>query len=120
MISYFFFNYIHIILIHHYVTSFYFAIHFKRFGILICSCNTSTDAFWSLQIFLYQTCNYILVKHILLSFKSKNQPFSRINSIFLIRFYFTHRTPCILLIIHHRSEERRVGKECRSRWSPYH
>src|SRR5687767_16040003 len=22
--------------------------------------------------------------------------------------------------IHHRSEERRVGKECRSRWSPYH
>ena len=23
-------------------------------------------------------------------------------------------------IIHGRSEERRVGKECRSRWSPYH
>ena len=23
-------------------------------------------------------------------------------------------------IIHNRSEERRVGKECRSRWSPYH
>ena len=23
---------------------------------------------------------------------------------------------CVL----HRSEERRVGKECRSRWSPYH
>ena len=22
--------------------------------------------------------------------------------------------------IDHRSEERRVGKECRSRWSPYH
>ena len=32
---------------------------------------------------------------------------------------------CILygvggLIISFRSEERRVGKECRSRWSPYH
>ena len=26
----------------------------------------------------------------------------------------------ILLIVHRRSEERRVGKECRSRWSPYH
>ena len=30
----------------------------------------------------------------------------------------------ILQVIHkvgiHRSEERRVGKECRSRWSPYH
>ena len=31
-----------------------------------------------------------------------------------------------LLVLHHlaeeieRSEERRVGKECRSRWSPYH
>ena len=25
-----------------------------------------------------------------------------------------------LLVIHSRSEERRVGKECRSRWSPYH
>ena len=22
--------------------------------------------------------------------------------------------------LNHRSEERRVGKECRSRWSPYH
>ena len=25
-----------------------------------------------------------------------------------------------LSLIHIRSEERRVGKECRSRWSPYH
>ena len=25
---------------------------------------------------------------------------------------------CLLLVV--RSEERRVGKECRSRWSPYH
>ena len=25
-----------------------------------------------------------------------------------------------LVIDHIRSEERRVGKECRSRWSPYH
>ena len=24
------------------------------------------------------------------------------------------------VIVSHRSEERRVGKECRSRWSPYH
>ena len=24
------------------------------------------------------------------------------------------------LLLHIRSEERRVGKECRSRWSPYH
>ena len=27
---------------------------------------------------------------------------------------------CIYVYIYIRSEERRVGKECRSRWSPYH
>ena len=26
----------------------------------------------------------------------------------------------LIVIIDFRSEERRVGKECRSRWSPYH
>ena len=26
----------------------------------------------------------------------------------------------IVCIVSFRSEERRVGKECRSRWSPYH
>ena len=26
----------------------------------------------------------------------------------------------VLSLAHRRSEERRVGKECRSRWSPYH
>src|SRR2546425_9156144 len=28
--------------------------------------------------------------------------------------------PVGINVIHNRSEERRVGKECRSRWSPYH
>ena len=27
---------------------------------------------------------------------------------------------CIIMSGARRSEERRVGKECRSRWSPYH
>src|SRR5256886_13219303 len=30
------------------------------------------------------------------------------------------RLPDFSRRIHSRSEERRVGKECRSRWSPYH
>src|SRR2546422_10899663 len=30
------------------------------------------------------------------------------------------RVPRLLELILERSEERRVGKECRSRWSPYH
>ena len=29
-------------------------------------------------------------------------------------------TTCRNIILGERSEERRVGKECRSRWSPYH
>src|SRR2546429_7785998 len=32
----------------------------------------------------------------------------------------THSNLKSLSIIRTRSEERRVGKECRSRWSPYH
>ena len=33
----------------------------------------------------------------------------------------THKLPIILRLFYLlRSEERRVGKECRSRWSPYH
>src|SRR5260370_34704478 len=32
----------------------------------------------------------------------------------------TTRHPLEVVIFQNRSEERRVGKECRSRWSPYH
>src|SRR5256885_6507638 len=31
-----------------------------------------------------------------------------------------HRAPLARRHVDERSEERRVGKECRSRWSPYH
>ena len=32
-----------------------------------------------------------------------------------------YATPCMVALMEGaRSEERRVGKECRSRWSPYH
>ena len=36
--------------------------------------------------------------------------------------WMSHRTAGTIgtLILGARSEERRVGKECRSRWSPYH
>src|SRR3712207_9205351 len=33
---------------------------------------------------------------------------------------FVERVVAIANPAHERSEERRVGKECRSRWSPYH
>ena len=30
------------------------------------------------------------------------------------------KNPALRIKLYNRSEERRVGKECRSRWSPYH
>src|SRR3712207_8687845 len=40
------------------------------------------------------------------------------NPVALLAVLFTAADP--FLVAHGRSEERRVGKECRSRWSPYH
>ena len=34
------------------------------------------------------------------------------------RWFFVALT--VIVVVAGRSEERRVGKECRSRWSPYH
>ena len=34
--------------------------------------------------------------------------------------YLTVETVTMWIVYALRSEERRVGKECRSRWSPYH
>ena len=41
------------------------------------------------------------------------------SAVNLLMYYCLHLMN-ISLIILCRSEERRVGKECRSRWSPYH
>src|SRR3712207_8081391 len=45
------------------------------------------------------------------------------RGIFLSPFHITTVHPgflSMLRFLERRSEERRVGKECRSRWSPYH
>ena len=39
---------------------------------------------------------------------------------FLVTSYEFHLEFFIFSVCGSRSEERRVGKECRSRWSPYH
>src|SRR5256885_13202698 len=38
----------------------------------------------------------------------------------IVRVYDFDEDGPVLFIVMERSEERRVGKECRSRWSPYH
>ena len=48
--------------------------------------------------------------------KIKNKQLNAIN--YLIASYEKSNPPSDLTA--ERSEERRVGKECRSRWSPYH
>ena len=37
-----------------------------------------------------------------------------------VLIYYLVKIPEMLVLVVPRSEERRVGKECRSRWSPYH
>ncbi len=45
----------------------------------------------------------------------------RDSSISIFRIIAVACAICVLMyFIFARSEERRVGKECRSRWSPYH
>ena len=39
---------------------------------------------------------------------------------YLRQSFVEHPTSMLIAAIQLRSEERRVGKECRSRWSPYH
>ena len=39
---------------------------------------------------------------------------------YTVDFKMTHSQTLLPMIDEMRSEERRVGKECRSRWSPYH
>ena len=48
--------------------------------------------------------------------RSSSLPVFTINDLDLSALGLEHRSPSSQL----RSEERRVGKECRSRWSPYH
>src|ERR1043166_567547 len=43
-----------------------------------------------------------------------------LSTVFELKCVTHRKNPIWVSIISQRSEERRVGKECRSRWSPYH
>ena len=42
------------------------------------------------------------------------------NSLYIVCAYIDAKIVGMGRLVGDRSEERRVGKECRSRWSPYH
>ena len=70
------------------------------------------------KVLLYSTGNYIQSPGINHNGKEyfKNNVYMCKTSQFAVQQKLTHHCKSNTL----RSEERRVGKECRSRWSPYH
>ena len=83
---------------------------------------------WLITCYL-KSLHFSAIKHLVLCLLLSNHCFSAIMHIsgLLIAIQsllFSYQTSSLLLSSHCflaiRSEERRVGKECRSRWSPYH
>ena len=75
----------------------------------------------------YDTCAYKeakeeVEKQIHPAIKKMNVDFNSYDNILLFFpiWWYTFPMPVGTFISELRSEERRVGKECRSRWSPYH
>ena len=75
------------------------------FSVITCTYNAATELPRTLKSVAEQT--YPHVEHLLIDGLSTD------NTRALIDQY-------VVDMARSRSEERRVGKECRSRWSPYH
>ena len=77
---------------------------------------------FSTIIFLFRFLPITLALYYLAPAKLKNTVLFLCSLVFYcwgeVRFFPV--MVALILINYVRSEERRVGKECRSRWSPYH
>src|SRR3712207_7398933 len=75
----------------------------------------------ALPIFRLKSDISILVEFLIIfstsSIRYVSLPYIKYRDLYFSFFKSSRRS---LLSINQRSEERRVGKECRSRWSPYH
>ena len=97
----------------------------KRLGVILLFLVLTLWQFSSLELFFKQTINNFntefIIKNMAL-FATANivlvALFHRMKPAFLISFILTMFIGIANYYV--RSEERRVGKECRSRWSPYH
>ena len=75
------------------------------------------DAFWSPKLDIWRK---ITTNDVLNKFEGKYTPFPGSTDTRNAFRNFDRVAEGQRDIKQHRSEERRVGKECRSRWSPYH
>src|SRR3989454_11228184 len=104
---------------------------------LVCFFFQAEDGIRDYKVTGVQTCALPISSHSLASLKDDlvakvacavlDQGSNRGAHVFALkqwRPHFVNHPVCgaytALQISTHRSEERRVGKECRSRWSPYH
>ena len=66
------------------------------------------------------TDNILLAQELLRNYHQKDTSARCAIKVDLRRAFDPVRWEFLLDLLRLRSEERRVGKECRSRWSPYH
>ena len=86
-----------------------------------------TLIFWAVSILIFLlmvTLGFMLVRIGLKLYveRRSNREGSHIKTKLVIGALALSFMPVFFMVLFsvHRSEERRVGKECRSRWSPYH
>ena len=80
--------------------------------------------FWSTQTlmvaFPLAICGLFLWRRDYAAIEPVSHAFDRFSQEFVLMILASFLVPICTLAYATRSEERRVGKECRSRWSPYH
>src|SRR2546427_1365968 len=83
-------------------------------------CDWSSDVCSSDLMRAMEVAMHKLATNIAASFKLTDQWDTILSEIERIIEKWGYQTDAEVLKKDNRSEERRVGKECRSRWSPYH
>src|SRR3712207_9551661 len=87
----------------------------------LSSCNYKWN--WASFNYLFKVITIVRLDYMSTKFCGNSTCKSKVTCI--PRHFFADCSHCkdrylILFALIYRSEERRVGKECRSRWSPYH